>query len=123
MATPIDQIKARLPQTGIAKVDDANLAVLAKQAEEFVDATGINCTSDQKDILELEYTSYLVALALQGTSITIDPNFFLDAYKLALSQIANYQAKNRKSDGVDKGGVFTIGRLTKMPDFSGGLRR
>jgi hypothetical protein len=123
VAITIDQIKNQLPQTGLAKLSDAALEDLKKQAEDFVESSGSEYTADQEDILVLNYACYLSAIGLQNTNMQVDPYFFLDAYKLALKQIAAAVSKDYPSDGVDKLGIITIGRLTPMPDFNGGLRK
>lgn len=123
MSITIDQIKNQLPQTGIPKVSDAALEDRKKEAEKFVKMSGLDLTTDQEDTLVFNYACYLVAIALQGTSIHVDPYYFLEAYKLALKQISSSVSKNYPTDGVDKLGIVTIGRLTPMPDFNGGLRK
>jgi hypothetical protein len=115
MSVTIADLKSRLPQTGLAKVSDTDLATHITKAKKEVEASGASYTSDQLDILTLHYACYTVAIALQGTNMTVDPNYYMDAYKLALAQIGNNLVKT--ADLTGNYGIITVGRLRKVPNF------
>lgn len=122
MAATIDQLKSRFLQQGKELAADANLEELLKQSKDYHKALGNLYTGTQLDILTLEYASYLVARAMSDI-FKLDPKYYLDSYNTVLSQITAANNVNGKSDGQDKPGITTIGKLERCPDFNGKIRK
>lgn len=122
MAATIDQLKSRFLQEGQPLAADANLEELLKQSKDYHKALGNLYTGTQLDILTLEYASYLVARALSDVK-GLDPKYYLDTYNMVLSQINAANNINAKTDGQDKAGIITIGKMERCPDFNGKIRK